>query len=55
MIKVINKKTGVIKEVTQEVASMYLNTNEWEIFKEKIKEKPIFTKIKEDKYASRII
>ena len=45
MIKVINKKTGVIKEVTQEVSSMYLNTNEWEIFKEK----PIFTKIKEDK------
>lgn len=34
MVKVKNKKTGVIKEVSQQVASMYISTNEWEILEE---------------------
>lgn len=43
MVKVKNKKTGVIKEVSQQVASMYISTNEWEILEEvKENKKPSF-------------
>ena len=38
MIKVKNKKTGVIKELSSEIeVSMYLATGEWEIAKPEIK------------------
>lgn len=38
MVKVINKKTKVVKELKKEFeASMYIGTGEWEIFDEKEK------------------
>lgn len=33
-IKLINKKTGVIKEVNKSLASDYIGTGEFEIYKE---------------------
>ena len=39
MIKVKNKKTGVVKELSSEAeVSMYISTGEWEILKEETKE-----------------
>lgn len=42
MVKVINKNTKVIKELSsEELVSMYLATGEWELYKEKIIEKKV--------------
>lgn len=51
MIKVKNKKTGVIKELKSESeASMYLATNEWELVsEEKKKETKILSTPKDEK------
>ena len=34
MEKVINKKTGIVKEISKELLSDYLSTKEWEVAKE---------------------
>lgn len=54
MVKVINKKTKVVKELKKEFeASMYIGTGEWEIYdetKEKSTKTPIInTSSKEEK------
>lgn len=33
-VKIKNKKTKVVKEVSKTIASDYLGTNEWELVKE---------------------
>lgn len=51
-IKIINKKSRIVKLVDEEIAKDYLGTNEWTIFKEET-EKPREEKV-EDSKPSRV-
>lgn len=47
-VKIIDIKTGAVKEVKKSLAGDYIGTGKFELFVEK-KEKPSFTPIKETK------
>ena len=49
-VKIIDKKTGAVKEVKKSLASDYIGTGKFEMYVEKKQtEKPKFTINKEDK------
>ena len=51
-VKIIDKKTGAVKEVKKSLASDYIGTGKFEMYVEKKQtEKPKFTINKEDKFC----
>lgn len=48
MEKVKNKKTGIVKEIPEEILSDYLSTKEWEVVKDKKDNSTVKSKVSDE-------